>query len=81
MGGYSPAGSIFKKAAVEKDHGYIISIDLKPILPCQALDKNTNSVLEEMAIAISYRDKRVWLNLYKVYVRPILEYCVQARKP
>ena len=61
---------------MEKDHGYIISIDLKPILPCQALAKKTNSVLEEMAIAISYRDKRVWLNLYKVYVRFAQGYCM-----
>ena len=81
MGGYAPAGSILEKPALEKDLGVIISTDLKPALQCQAAAKKANSVLGRMARAISYRDKRVWLSLYKVYVRPILEYCVQAWRP
>ena len=29
----------------------------------------------------SYRNKTVWISLYKTYVRPHLEYCIQARTP
>ena len=34
-----------------------------------------------MARAFSYRDKNVWLKLYKAYVHPMLEYAVQAWRP
>ena len=34
-----------------------------------------------MARSVTYRDKVVWIGLYKTYVRPILEYCVQAWRP
>ena len=46
MGGYFPTGSVIKKPALEKDHGYIISIDLKPVLTSQPPAKKANSVLE-----------------------------------
>ena len=29
----------------------------------------------------SYRNKTVWISLYKTYVRPPLEYCIQAWNP
>ena len=38
-------------------------------------------VLGRMARAFSYRDRDIWIRLYKVYVRPILEYAVQAWCP
>ena len=50
MGGYSPAGSVIKKPALEKDHGYIISIDLKPVLTSQPPAKKANSVLERKSL-------------------------------
>ena len=35
-----------------------------------------------MARAFSHREENVWVNLYKVYVRPMLEYAVKAwRRP
>ena len=34
-----------------------------------------------MARSFSYRSKEVWLRLYRIYVRPILEYAVQAWSP
>ena len=38
-------------------------------------------VLGQMARAFSYRDKCTWIRLYKQYVRPHLEYAVQAWSP
>ena len=34
-----------------------------------------------MARAVSYRDRITWVKLYKQYVRPHLEYCIQAWSP
>ena len=34
-----------------------------------------------MSRAVKYRDKKTFIQLYKVYVRPHLEYCVQAWSP
>ena len=38
-----------------------------------------DSVLGQMARAVSYRDRITWVKLYKQYVRPHLDYCIQAR--
>ena len=34
-----------------------------------------------MARSLSYRDRTTWINIYKVYVRPHLEYAVQSWSP
>ena len=41
----------------------------------------TNGVVGRMARLLSYRNKEVLLRLYKIYVRPILKYSVQAWNP
>ena len=81
MGGYAPGGQILDSVNNEKDLGIFISSDLKPSLQCQKAAKKANSVLGCMARGLTYRTKDVWLKLYKVYVRPILEYSVQAWNP
>ena len=43
--------------------------------------KKVNSMLGRLARSLSYRDKHCWLKLYRIYVRPHLEYCVQAWAP
>ena len=40
-----------------------------------------NSVLGMINRAFSYIDKETFLMLYKIYVRPHLEYCVQVWSP
>ena len=65
----------------EKDLGVFISNDLKPALQCQKAANKANSVLGRMSRSLTYRNKEVWLKLYRIYVRPILEYCVQAWNP
>lgn len=34
-----------------------------------------------MSRGVTYRDRVTWINLYKQYVRPHLEYCAQAWSP
>ena len=65
----------------EKDVGVYIQNNLKPSLQCEKAAKKANSVLGQMYRAVTYRDKNVWIKLYKTFVRPHLEYCVQAWSP
>ena len=37
-----------------------------------------NGVLGQISRAVKYRDRKTFIQLYKVYVRPHLEYCIQA---
>ena len=65
----------------EKDVGVIIDNTLKPSLQCAKAAKKGQAVLGQLARAVTYRDKVTFFNLYKTYVRPHLEYAVQAWSP
>ena len=65
----------------EKDVGVLISSDLKPSQQCSSASGKANGVLGQISRAVNYRDKKTFIQLYKVYVRPHLEYCVQAWSP
>ena len=65
----------------EKDVGVIITKTLKPSVQCARAAKKANQVLGQMARSITYRDKYTFLRLYKVYVRPHLQYCSSAWSP
>ena len=81
IGGYAPAGTILESVENEKDLGVIIHQSLKPSSQCAKAASKANQVLGQMARAFSYRDKDTWIRLYKGYVRPHLEYSVQAWSP
>ena len=81
MGGHAPAGVVLEAVRFEKDVGVLVSEDLKPSLQCSAAAKKANSVLRRMVRSFTYRNKKVWVRLYKTYVRPHLEYCVQSWSP
>jgi len=77
LGGMAPGGTVLQSVDEEKDLGVIISTDLKPSKQCAKAAKKANSVLGQMSRAVTYRDRITWVGLYKQYVRPHLEYCVQ----
>ena len=78
MGGYAPGGTVLKEVTEEKDIGVIVSSTLKPSAQCAKAAKKANSILGQMSRSFLYRDKDVWIRLYKTYVRPHLEFSVQA---
>ena len=50
----------------------------------KTFNTSTSKTFSSMCVSsrsYSYRDKYTWIRLYKVYVRPLLEYCVQAWSP
>jgi hypothetical protein len=78
MDGYAPAGTVLDNVAVEKDVGVMIHSSLKPTVQCATAVNKANMILGQMARAFSYRDKYTWIRLYRMYVRPHLEYAVQS---
>ena len=65
----------------EKDVGVIVHDSLKPSVQCAQAAKKANQVLGQLCRAITFRDKNTFLRLYCIYVRPHLEYAVQAWSP
>ena len=65
----------------EKDIGVLIQPNLRPSMQCAKAAKTANAVLGQISRAVSYRDKDTFLKLFRTYVRPHLEYCVQAWSP
>ena len=80
MGGFAPAGTVLEVVTEEKDIGVVVSNTLKPSAQCAKAAKKANAILGQMSRAFHYRDN-VFVRLYKSYVRPHLEFAVQAWSP
>ena len=81
MGGYAPAGTILEAIEEEKDIGVMIHQSLKPSSQCFKAASKASQVLGQMRRSFQYRDKYVWIHLYKTYVRHHLEVSCQAWSP
>ena len=81
IGGYAPAGTVLTSVDEEKDIGVVIHKSLKPFSQCAKAVKKANQVLGQMARSFHFRDKCTWIGLYKTYVRPHLEFAIQAWSP
>ena len=78
---YTMEGVRLEEVVVEKDVGVLVADNLRPSQQCSAAAGKANGVLGQISRAVKYRDKKTFVQLYKVYVRPHLEYCVQAWSP
>ena len=65
----------------EKDLGVWIQSDLKPGSQCERAAKAANATLGLITRSFHYRTKSVLVPLYKVFVRPKLEYAVSVWNP
>ena len=61
----------------ERDLGVLISKDLNFSRQCLMAKNKTNSMLGIINRVVSYKSSEVISKLYKSYVRPHLEYCIQ----
>ena len=68
-------------AEEEKDLGIIISRDAKVSKQCVQARNKANRMLGVINRNVSYKSKEVIQKLYNSYVRPHLEYCIQAWSP
>ena len=65
----------------EKDLGLWVTSSLKPSLQCDKAAANATRILAMLKRTFSFMSKELFVFLYKTYVRPHLEYCVQLWSP
>ncbi len=80
MGHHNPAfsytmnGHVLEETKEERDIGVIVSANMKPTAQCMRAAKTAQTVLGQLSRAFHYRDRHVFMRLYKQYVRPHLEF-------
>jgi len=65
----------------EKDLGIYVTNNMKVAMQCEAATQKAMNVLRTIKRHFFRIDEPTFLILYKSYVRPHLEYCVQAWSP
>ena len=78
---YNMNGVELKAVEEETDVGIKLANNLKPGLQCAAAAGKAKFVLSQVSRAFHFRDKSVFLNLYKQFVRPHLEFSVPVWSP
>lgn len=64
-----------------KDLGVVVTANFMPSEQCAAAAATARKALYALRGAVSSRSPEVWIPLYCAFVRPHLEYCVQAWAP
>ena len=78
---YYMDGKELAKTEAEKDIGVLITSNMKPAKQCEKAARTANQILHQILRAFSYRDRTVLPNIYKQFVRPHIEFAVQAWSP
>ena len=65
----------------ERDIGVKVHNSLRPSLQCSEAAQRGNAVLGQILRAFHYRDRNTFIQLYKQYVRPHLEFAITAWSP
>jgi hypothetical protein len=65
----------------ERDIGVTITSNLKPTAQCKKAAKTAQMVLGPIGRSFHFRDRHVFVKLYKQYVLPHLEFSAQAWSP
>ena len=65
----------------EKDLGVLITDDLKPSVQCTEAARKAMSALRWSRRSSKYIDSNTFKVLYKTYIRPNMEFCIQAWSP
>ena len=74
-------GTALESVTQEKDLGVLIDSTAKPSLQCAKAAQKANQVLGQLLRSFHSRDMTTLVQLYKVFVRPHLEYAVQVWCP
>lgn len=78
---YQMGGQKLEATTQEKDIGVIVQNNLKPGAQCAAAATKARQVLGQIARSFSYRNADTFVRLYKLYVRPHLEFASPAWAP
>jgi hypothetical protein len=78
---YFMRGNKLTTTEEERDVGVIFTSNLKPSAQCSKAAGCATSVLNQLKRNFHFRDRHIFVNLYKQYVRPHLEFSSQAWSP
>ena len=78
---YTMDGVVLEAIDQEKDLGVYIPNNCKPSAQCSKADQKAMNSLRVIRRTFKFIDKGSFAVLYKTYIRPHLEYCVQAWNP
>jgi len=78
---YTMKGHLLVTTEEEKDVGVRMTCNLKPSAQCAAAAKTARTVLAQIGRSFHYRDRHIFVKLYKQYVRPHLEFATPAWSP
>ena len=78
---YTMNGAQLKQIKEEKDIGVMVQDNLKPSRQCSEAARRATGVLSQISRSFHYRDRKTFVQLYKQYVRPHLEFAVPAWSP
>ena len=78
---YLMNGTVLKEVEEEKDVGIIVHHSLKPSRQCSESARRANAVLGQISRAFHFRDRHIFINLYKQFVRVHLEFAVSSWSP
>jgi len=65
----------------EKDLGVYVNTGLKPSTQCTKSVNSAMSIIRNVTRNFPSIDREDFAILYKTYIRPYVEYCLQARSP
>ena len=71
----------FQKSEAQRGFGFLVQGSLKVNIQVQLAVRKANAMLAFMSRGLEYKSRDVLLRLYKVLVRPHLEYCEQFWAP
>ena len=78
---YTMGGIALESSKQEKDLGVLIDDNLKPKAQCAKAATKANMILGKLIRGCTWRDPANLTKLYKVYVRPHLEYAQSSWSP
>ena len=65
----------------EKDVGVLISDTLRPSRHCAEIARKASAILYQISRSFHYRDKYIFVKLYKTYVRCLVDYASPCWSP
>ncbi len=78
---YTMGGVALEEVEEERDVGVTVHKSLKPALQCRRAANTASAVLRQIAQNFHFRDRNVFIRLYKQYVRPHVEFSTPAWSP
>ena len=78
---YQMNGEVLESVCNQRDLGIQISDSCLPGNQCAQAAKKANQVLGQISRTFSCKTKDVMLQIYKIFVRPHLEYCIEVWNP